>query len=47
MTDSQLTRDDTGSDAGRGHLDDLESDVVGQRAAIDEDPSKLIDATLT
>ena len=46
MTDSQLSGDDTWSDTRCCHLNDLQSDVVGERSAIDEDSSQLIDSTL-
>ena len=42
MTDSQLSADHTRPHARRGHLHDLESDVIGKRSAIDEDSSQLI-----
>ena len=44
--DAKLSRDDARSDAGGGHLDDLEADVVGQRAPVDEHPAQLVDAPL-
>lgn len=47
MRDPQLTTDDTGTDAGGGHLNDLEADVVGQGSAIDEDAAQLIHSSLT
>lgn len=46
MADPELTRDDTRTDASRGHLDDLQSDVVGERSAIDEHSSQLVHPTL-
>ena len=47
MTDAKLTRNDARPNSGRGHLDDLESDVIGKRPAVDEDASQLVDAALT
>ncbi len=47
MTDSKLSRDDTGPDTRSGHLNDLEADVVRQRPAIDEHTAKLIHSALT
>ena len=44
---SQLTGDDTRPDTGGGQFDDLEADVIGQRAAVDEHSAQLIDAALT
>ena len=46
MTDPQLPADHTGSHPGRSHLDDLESDVVGEGAPIDEHPTQLVHAAL-
>ena len=46
VADSQLPADDTWSDPRRRHLDDLEADVVGQRAAVDEDAAQLVDPPL-
>ena len=46
VADAQLPGDDAGADAGGGHLDDLEADVVGQRPPIDEHPAQLVDAPL-
>ena len=46
MADPELARDDAGADAGGGHLDDLEADVVGQRPAVDEHAAQLVDAAL-
>ena len=46
MGDAELARDDAGADAGGGHLDDLEADVVGQRTPVDEDAAELVDAAL-
>ena len=43
----ELPGDDAGPDPGRRHLDDLESDVVGERPAIDEHAPQLVDSTLT
>ena len=47
VTDAKLTRNDARSNSGRGHFDDLESDVIGKRPAVDEDASQLVDAALT
>jgi len=47
VTDAKLTRNDARPDAGRGHLDDLQPDVVGQGPAVDEDAAELVDAALT
>ena len=47
MADAQLARDDAGPHAGRRHLDDLEADVVGQRAPVDEHAAQLVYAPLT
>ncbi len=46
MADPELAADDTGPDPGSRHLDDLESNVVGQRPAVDEDPAQLVDPAL-
>ena len=46
MADSQLPADHTGSHPGCRHLDDLEPDVVGEGAPVDEHPAQLIDPTL-
>ena len=46
MADPQLPADHTGSHPGRSHLDDLESDVVGEGAPIDEHPAQLVHAAL-
>ena len=46
VADAQLPGDDAGANAGGGHLDDLEADVVGQRPPIDEHPAQLVDAPL-
>ncbi len=42
----QLSGDDARSDPVMGHFYYLVSDVVGQRTAVDEDPSKLVDSSL-
>jgi hypothetical protein len=47
VADPELARDDARPDSGRGHLDDLEADVVGQRPAVDEHAAELVDAPLT
>ena len=44
---AQLARDDARTDAGRRQFDDLQTDVVGQRTAIDEHSAQLIHAPLT
>lgn len=44
--DPQLARDDARPDAVVGHLYDLVSDVVGQRPAVDEDPTELVHPAL-
>lgn len=46
MRDPQLAGDDAGPDPVMGHLHDLVSDVVGQRPAVNEDPSELVDPSL-
>ena len=46
MADSQLAGDDAWPDAGRRHLDDLEADVVGQGATVDEHPAELVHPAL-
>ena len=46
MADPQLPADDTRPDPRRRHLYDLEPDVVGQGASIDEDPAQLVDPAL-
>ena len=46
VRDSELSRDDAGPDPVVGHLHDLVSDVVGQRAPVDEHSAELVDATL-
>ena len=42
----ELPGDDAGPDPGRGHLDDLEPDVIGKRSAIDKHATQLVDTTL-
>lgn len=44
--DPQLSGDDAGSDPVVGHLHYLVSYVVGQRPAVNEDPSELVDPSL-
>ena len=46
MADPQLSGDDARPDAGRRHLDDLEADVVGQGATVDEHPAQLVHPAL-
>ena len=47
MTDPQLSADHTGPHARRGHLDDLQADVIWKWTSIDEDSSELVDSPLT
>lgn len=47
MTNSQLTRNITGSDALVRQLYYSRSDNVGQWSAVDEDAAKLVNATMT
>ena len=44
--DAELSGDDARTDSGRGQLDDFESDVVGQRTAVDKDAAQLVDPAL-
>ncbi len=46
MADPQLAADDTGPHPRRRHLYDLQPDMVGQGASIDEDPTQLINSSL-
>ena len=46
VRDAQLPGDDARTDSRRRQLDDLQPDVVRQRAAVDEHSAELIDATL-
>ena len=46
MADPQLSADHTRPNSGRGHLYNLQPDVVGQRPAVNEDPSQLIHPAL-
>jgi hypothetical protein len=46
MADPQLPADHTRPDPRCRHLYDLEPDVVGQRAPVDEDPTQLVDPSL-
>ena len=46
MTDSELAADHTRPHPRRGHLYDLQSDVIGKRSAIDEHSSELVDSPL-
>lgn len=46
MGDTQLPGDDARTDPVVGHLYYLVSDVVGQRTAVDEDSSELVDPSL-
>ena len=43
---SELSADDTRTDASCGHLDDLQPNVVGKRPAIDEHTSELVHPSL-
>lgn len=45
--DTELSGDDTRPDSMVGHLYDLMADVVGQRSAIYENSSELVDSALT
>lgn len=47
MGDPELSGDDARPDPVVGHLHDLVSDVVGQRSAVDENPSELVYSALT
>lgn len=47
VRDAQLTTDDTRTNAVGCHLHDLQSNVIGKRATIDEDATQLIDPSLT
>ena len=47
MADPELPADHTWPDTRRGHLDNLQPDVVGQGPAVDEDPAQLVDPALT
>ncbi len=44
---AQLAGDDTRPDTGSGQFDDLEADVIGQRASVDEHAAQLIHSALT
>ena len=46
MADPQLPADHTRSHPGRRHLDDLEADVVGEGAPVDEHPAQLVHTAL-
>ena len=46
VRNAQLAGNNAGTDAGRGQFDDLQSNVVGQRSAVDEHAAQLIDTTL-
>lgn len=45
--DAELSGNDARPDPVVGHLHDLVADVVGQRSAVDEDSSELVDSALT
>ena len=47
VADTELAGDDAGPHTRRRHLNDLQSDVVGEGAAVDEHPSKLVYPALT
>lgn len=44
---AQLTGDDTRPDTVMGHLHDFVADVVGERSAVYEDTTELVDPTLS
>ena len=44
---AQLAGDDARPDTGSGQFDDFQTNVIGQRTAIDEHATQLIDAALT
>ena len=46
MADPKLSADHTRSHSGCSHLDDLETDVVGEGAPVDEHPAQLVHTTL-
>lgn len=46
MRHPELAGDDAGPHAVVGHLHDLVPHVIGQRAAVDEDPAQLVDPAL-
>ena len=46
MADPELSTDDTRPHSRRSHLNDLQPDVVGQGAAVDEDPAQLVHSAL-
>lgn len=43
----QLTGDDARPDTVMGHLHDLMANMVGERSAVDEDTTELVDPTLS
>ena len=47
VRDPQRARDDARADSGGGHLDYLQTLVVGERAAVDENAAQLVHPTLT
>lgn len=42
VRDAQLTTDIAGTDPDLGHFDDADTDVIGERAAVDEDSAELV-----
>ena len=46
MADPQLPADHARPHPRRRHLHDLQPDVVGEGAAVDEDPAQLVDPAL-
>ena len=46
MADSQLPGDVAGSDAELGELNDADSDVIGERSAVDEHATQLVDLAI-
>lgn len=42
VRDTQLATDVAGPDSDLGHFDDADTDVVGKRASVDEDPAELV-----
>ena len=46
MADPELPADDAGPHPGSRHLDDLQPDVIGERAAVDKNSPQLIDPAL-
>ena len=46
VADPELPADDAGPHPGRRHLDDLQSDVIWERTAVDKDSPQLINPAL-